>query len=65
MGDRGYRYLHLDAGIVCEAINIWGCFTHVSCSSDSFYYEDEYKKALDFASRESIISETVLGIGRL
>lgn len=65
MGDRGYRYLHLDAGIACEAINIWGCFTHVSCSSDSFYYEDEYKKALDFSSRESIISETVLGIGRL
>jgi SagB-type dehydrogenase family enzyme len=64
MGDRIYRYLHLDAGLICESINVWGALTQVSSSSDSFYYEDEYKRALNFALRESIISETALGIGR-
>ena len=61
LGNRGYRYLNLNAGVLMESLDISSRLLNKTAREEHFFYHDELKKLLDMPATESIISTVLIG----
>jgi len=61
LGNRGYRYMNLNAGVLTESLYISARLLNKTAREEHFFYHDELKKLLEIPESESIISTIVIG----
>lgn len=61
LGNRGYRYLNLNAGVLTESLYVSARLLNRTAREEHFFYHDELKKLLDMPDSESIISTILIG----
>ena len=61
LGNRGYRYLNLNAGVLAESLYESARLLNKTAREEHFFYHDELKKLLEISEAESIISTIVIG----
>ena len=61
LGNRGYRYLNLNAGVLAESLYESARLLNKTAREEHFFYHDELKKLLEIPEAESIISTIVIG----
>ncbi len=60
-GDRGYRYVGLDAGQIGERINLWAVHRGLGSSGIGGYYDDKINALLELPLSMGVIYLTLLG----
>lgn len=61
LGDRGYRYLLLDSGIVNASLHLFAEPLGLMAKGEYGYYEDFLKKIIGLDEQDSILYETMIG----
>lgn len=61
LGDRAYRYLHMEAGFIGQKMNLAATYLQVGVSGIGGFFDDEINALLSIEAREAIIYITVLG----
>lgn len=61
MGDRAYRYLHLDAGIIGQRMNLAAVAEELGASGIGGFFDDQTADLLGIPREQAIIYVTVLG----
>lgn len=62
LGDRGYRYLLLDSGIINSSLHLYSEFVGLKAKGEYGYYEDFMKKIIGLEPKDSILYETMVGV---
>ncbi len=60
-GDRGYRYIGLEAGQIGERINLWAVHSGLGSSGIGGYYDDKVNELLDLPLSMGVMYITLLG----
>lgn len=60
-GDRGYRYIHLDAGHIGQRMNLAAVHLGLGVSGIGGFFDDQLNVVLDLGDREAIAYITALG----
>ncbi len=61
-GDRAYRYLHLDAGMLGQRLNLAALAEGLGASGIGGFYDDEVNGLLGIPDRQAVIYVTTLGV---
>ena len=61
-GDRAYRYLHLDAGILGERLNLAALSEGLGASGIGGFFDDHITRLLDIPSEQAVVYVTTLGV---
>ena len=61
MGDRAYRYLHLDAGIIGQRMNLAAVAEDLGASGIGGFFDDQTADLLGIPREQAIVYITVLG----
>ncbi len=62
LGDRGYRYLLLDSGIINASLHLFSKLLHLKTKGEYGYYEDFLKKVIGLDAKDSILYESMVGV---
>jgi SagB-type dehydrogenase family enzyme len=60
-GDRAYRYLHLDAGVIGQYVNLAAVHLGVGVSGIGGFYDDAVNRLLRLPDTHAVLYLTVLG----
>ena len=61
LGERAYRYLNLNAGLLTETLGIGARMLNKCARAEHYLYQDEIKKFCGIPESESVISLSVVG----
>lgn len=64
LGDRAYRYLHLDAGHLGQRINLAALYLGVGVSGIGGFFDDQVNQVLGIPEDEAVLYITTLGCPR-
>lgn len=62
MGERAYRYLHLDAGIIGQRLNLAAVAVGLGASGIGGFFDDQTADLLGIPHEQAIVYITVLGV---
>jgi SagB-type dehydrogenase family enzyme len=61
-GDRAYRYLHLDAGILGERINLAALSEGLGVSGIGGFFDEQVNHLLDIPAEQAVVYITTIGV---
>jgi SagB-type dehydrogenase family enzyme len=61
-GDRAYRYLHLDAGILGERLNLAALSEGLGVSGIGGFFDEHVNRLLDIPSEQAVVYITTIGV---
>ncbi len=61
-GDRAYRYLHLDAGIIGQRLNLAALAEGLGASGIGGFFDDQITTLLGIPAEQAVIYVTVIGV---
>jgi len=62
IGDRAYRYLHLDAGMVGQRLNLAAVAKGLGASGIGGFFDDHTADMLGIPRQQAVVYATVLGV---